>query len=273
MRIRILGTSAAEGIPALGCDCRVCGTARQRGGKEIRSRSGVLIDSSLKLDFGPDTLYHIHRDRLNPTEWRWLFFTHSHHDHVAEHELQYLMPGFAPESMSKNLRLFGNAHIKAKVESVRNYLDLGFTVQLIEPEQAVTADGYSITPIRARHTAGDGETCLNLIVETNGASFLYACDTGFYPDETMEFLAGRQIRAVAMDCTAALVHSEYDGHLSVAQLLEQRNRLLDCGAIAQDARFVATHFSHNGGALYDELEAALNPHGVEVAFDGMTFDV
>jgi phosphoribosyl 1,2-cyclic phosphate phosphodiesterase len=33
MTIQLLGTAAAEGIPALGCNCRVCATARERGGK------------------------------------------------------------------------------------------------------------------------------------------------------------------------------------------------------------------------------------------------
>ena len=39
-------------------------------------------------------------------------------------------------------------------------------------------------------------------------------------------------------------------------------------------RLIATHFSpHGGAASHEELVRLLTPHGVEVAFDGMRFDV
>ena len=36
---------------------------------------------------------------------------------------------------------------------------------------------------------------------------------------------------------------------------------------------VATHFSHNGGLLHDELIRTFAPHGVNVAHDGVTYTV
>ena len=56
MKIQFLGTAAAEGIPALFCQCPVCRQARAAGGKEIRTRSGAIIDGKLKLDFGYDPI-------------------------------------------------------------------------------------------------------------------------------------------------------------------------------------------------------------------------
>lgn len=44
MKIAYLGTGAAEGIPAIFCSCPYCSGVRLRGGKEIRSRSQILID-------------------------------------------------------------------------------------------------------------------------------------------------------------------------------------------------------------------------------------
>ena len=38
MKIAYLGTSAAEGIPALFCHCDVCKYARKYKGKNIRTR-------------------------------------------------------------------------------------------------------------------------------------------------------------------------------------------------------------------------------------------
>jgi phosphoribosyl 1,2-cyclic phosphodiesterase len=36
---------------------------------------------------------------------------------------------------------------------------------------------------------------------------------------------------------------------------------------------VATHLSHTGGLLHHELEAALGPHGISVACDGLQVEV
>ena len=44
MKFHFLGTAAAEGIPALFCECAVCKEAREKGGRFIRTRSQALID-------------------------------------------------------------------------------------------------------------------------------------------------------------------------------------------------------------------------------------
>ena len=53
MKIQILGTAAAEGWPALFCNCEACRRAREKGGKNIRTRAGTLIDDQLLIDFRP----------------------------------------------------------------------------------------------------------------------------------------------------------------------------------------------------------------------------
>ena len=44
MKITYLGTGAAEGVPALFCNCDTCRTVRALGGREIRSRTQILVD-------------------------------------------------------------------------------------------------------------------------------------------------------------------------------------------------------------------------------------
>ncbi len=36
MKLKILGSAAAEGVPALFCVCPVCQAARENGGRDIR---------------------------------------------------------------------------------------------------------------------------------------------------------------------------------------------------------------------------------------------
>ena len=55
MIVKYLGTGAAEGIPAVFCHCNICKHARQKKGRNIRTRSQALIDGKLLIDFGPDT--------------------------------------------------------------------------------------------------------------------------------------------------------------------------------------------------------------------------
>jgi len=274
MTVQILGTAAAEGIPALGCNCEVCRTARERGGKNIRSRSGALIDNILKIDFGPDTLYHIHRERLNPTDWRFLVFTHSHHDHCAGEELQYLLPGFAPPETARNLRIFGNATVKAKVESIVAYTGLRLECTPIRAFERYTLGDYTLIPVRATHmTEVPDEEVLNLIIERDGRRLLYACDTGWYPSETWEFLASIELNLLILECSFGFQASNYKGHLDFDGCLEVVQRMRKQGTLRADSRVVLTHFSHNGGALHEELEARAAPYGIQIGWDGMQLTV
>ena len=70
MKIQILGTAAAEAWPAIFCNCDTCQKVRKAKGKDIRSRSSILIDSKYIIDFGPDSYYHSIKYGLNFSELR-----------------------------------------------------------------------------------------------------------------------------------------------------------------------------------------------------------
>ncbi len=59
MKLQYLGTAAAEAIPAIWCNCEVCQNARKMRGKDIRTRSQVLINEDLMVDFPPDAYMHM----------------------------------------------------------------------------------------------------------------------------------------------------------------------------------------------------------------------
>ena len=44
MEIKYLGTAAAEGVPAMFCNCSFCNAVRSAGRGEVRTRTQVLID-------------------------------------------------------------------------------------------------------------------------------------------------------------------------------------------------------------------------------------
>ena len=58
MKIKYLGTAAAEGVPAIFCRCEVCRKSKAAGGRNIRTRSQSIIDDRLLLDFCPAPALH-----------------------------------------------------------------------------------------------------------------------------------------------------------------------------------------------------------------------
>ena len=74
-QIQILGSAAAEGIPAIFCNCRVCREAWQNGGKDIRMRAAYKINEHVRIDFGPDSIAQEYRYQLHSENLKHLFIT------------------------------------------------------------------------------------------------------------------------------------------------------------------------------------------------------
>jgi phosphoribosyl 1,2-cyclic phosphate phosphodiesterase len=50
VKLTFNGTAAAEGFPAVFCECKYCKKARELGGKNIRTRSSCLINEEYLID-------------------------------------------------------------------------------------------------------------------------------------------------------------------------------------------------------------------------------
>ena len=66
--IQLLGSAAAEAIPAIFCDCRICREAWRLGGKDVRMRTAYKLNDHVRVDFGPDTLAQEYRFELHSPE-------------------------------------------------------------------------------------------------------------------------------------------------------------------------------------------------------------
>jgi phosphoribosyl 1,2-cyclic phosphate phosphodiesterase len=265
MRVLLLGTGAAEGIPALFGDTPVSRHARACGGRDVRLRSSALIDDELKIDLGPDTLAQVAQYRLDPNGWSGIVFTHSHDDHFARDELQYALYPFTDLEFAP-FTIYGNATVVDKV--FERYPDWPFECVVLRPFQQVRHQGYTITPVAARHNLA--EECLNLIVACGGRTLMYATDTGYWQEETWDFVQGWGFDGLVIECTEGLAPSGYDGHLDVGGCVRVVRRLREAGCLSLASAVVTTHHGHNGGATHAELEAALGPEGIQVGYDGMS---
>jgi phosphoribosyl 1,2-cyclic phosphate phosphodiesterase len=265
--VRLLGTGAADGIPGFFSKDRVSQYARAHGGKDVRSRSGALIDGILKIDLPPDTFIQMRENSLEAGDWSALVFTHSHEDHCAVSEIQYALYPFTELELLP-FQIFGNSSVEKKVFD--RYPEWPIDFIELKEFQEYWHLGYRITPIRAHHEPN--EPCFNLLIERE-KRLLYATDTGIWDSPTFEFLARKSIDCLIIECTEGLNDSDYEGHLNIAALAQVLDRLRKSAAISPSGIVVTTHHAHTGLATHAELTAALKPIGAMPGYDGMVFEL
>ncbi len=263
MKLMYYGTAAAEGWPGIFCRCDMCQAARQAGGKNIRTRSQALLDDKLLFDLPPDTYMHMLHGGLDMPKIRHVLITHTHQDHFYPEELLFRSPGFAHE-VDGEIRLYGNDKMADRLQAfVREGVVAVCQLRPFEPTEVA---GYRVTALLAAHDRS--EQCFIYLVEREGQALLYGNDTGLFPDATWEYLKGHKLALVSLDCTMG-AFQEGSNHMGVPDVIQAKERLVAMGCADENTRFIATHFSHNGRMLHDELIDALSIHGIGVAFDGM----
>lgn len=278
MKIKYLGTAAAEGVPAIFCDCEVCRRSRQAGGRNIRTRSQALIDGKILLDLPADTYLHALRDGIDMTAIADVFITHGHRDHFYPEDLFNRQEGFCQLTGNggvPTLTVHAPAPACANAYALAKGRKLGSRLQIeeITPFVPVKIDDYTITPLKANHDPAC-EPVIYLI-EHDGKSILYAHDTGYLPEESMEFLKGLKspLSLVSMDGTSGLLTADYYGHMTLTKDRVFKQQLLDLGIADENTKMVINHFSHNCHATYDDFVEATREDGFTVSYDGLEIEV
>ena len=272
MQLRILGTAAAEGIPGIFCRCELCKKARALSGKNLRTRSGAMIDGRVLIDFSADSYHHALRDGLDLAAADALLVTHAHADHLYPADIAMREPGFAHlYDAPEKLAVYGPDIVG---EWLRPYVSAPESRATYTQTRAFEAfmlpSGHEVLPLLALHNRA--MTCLFYRVRKNGRAMLYGHDTGLFPEATMQALAGEPLHVVTLDCTFC-GQSDGANHMGFPDCLTMRERLREAGCVTEETRFIITHFSHNGGMTHEELCVMAHPHGFEVAYDGMVVEV
>ena len=282
MKLTYIGTAAAEAIPALFCRCSFCENARKVRGKELRRRSGAIINDDLMIDFSPDAYTGTLSLGIRLDKIKYLLFTHSHSDHFCVHELEFRMdPPFAVLPKDEpDLQVFGNKNIEAGIEAVfgKNFTGRGFDFNFVPPYKPFQIGRYTVTPLSVHHCLP--EDAYIYLIECDGVSLLYGNDTGMLIPSTFDYLKGRKLDIVSLDCT--LGHSPYEtGHMGFAANLKVKKVLEENGCVKDDTVFVSHHFSHNGlradepGDIdwtYENFMEMAKPHGFIMSYDGLVIE-
>jgi len=279
MHLKYYGTSGGgEGIPGMFCTCPICENARRVRGREIRTRSQALVDGKLLIDFPPDTFLHTVHDDLDLPAITALLVTHSHEDHLYPSDFENRKPFFAHVGElgvfhSEPLRIYASALAMRAVRAADcDKLEERRVIDLHEVEyfKSFRVDDFIVTALAADHAPDTGPALW--IVERGGKAMLYGNDTGYFPEETWEYLARAkpQFDFVSLDCTSSGKGSDHRrGHMSLAVNCEVRDRMVELGCAGEHTMFCAHHISHNGGLTHAELTAKAAKCGFHASYDGM----
>lgn len=283
-KIVVLGSAAAEGIPAIFCDCETCHAAWKNGGKDFRMRTSYQLGEFVRVDFGPDAMVQEMRFRLHSEKLRHIIVTHSHEDHLDTTLFAYRKHCFSKVAPDNTLNIYGGAGVVRKMNQFawQSGKNIGFhgdfsclqmKVHELYPFEKMELPDVDMTiyPFKADHMMSVAtEEPFIYIIRWKEKYFMIANDTGFFSDETWEHLAQMKVKlsAVFNDCCGC-GYDHKSNHMSGKFVLDTKLRLEQLDLVDADTRYIVNHFSHNGHMTHEQLEAHFNPAGIDVGFDGM----
>ena len=275
MKLKYLGTAAAEGLPGIYCECDNCKKARKLGGKNIRSRSQALIDGKLLIDFPCDTYWHFIQNNISMTNVRNVLITHTHSDHFYIKDFGNFMPHYSVlDDPDTPFTVYGSEDVKEQLPYFCEKSKGRFDCVQIAPFEPFKVLDYTVTAIKAKH--GTAHPYL-YIIEKDGKSMLYAHDTGFLPEESFEYLKnqGKKFDFVSLDCTEGNREElNYDHHLCLGWNKKFREQFIENGLADKNTVFCLNHFSHNGtDSCYDDFSKIAAKDGFLTSYDGMEIEI
>jgi phosphoribosyl 1,2-cyclic phosphate phosphodiesterase len=253
-RVTVLGSGTSHGVPMIGCSCDVC---RSPDPRDRRTRPSIYIEA----DHGPSILVDTSTDlRMQAlahgvSRVDAILFTHSHADHVMG-----LDDSRRFSQMQKGaIACYADART---AESLRKTFHYAFDpaaeqggglpqIDLRTFDGPFDVGGLRVQPLVLMHGRLP-------ITGFRFGDFAYLTDTNHVPEQSWPLLAG--VKTIVLD---ALRHRPHPTHFTVAGALEVVARL----------KPRQTYFTH---ICHDLPHAATNaslPAGVELAYDGLRFDI
>ena len=268
MQVIILGSAAAEAIPDPFCRCDVCEQARQHGGRDARARAAALVNNDLLVDLGPDIVSAANQLRLYLGRLHTVLVTHQHEDHWLPSNLYWRDPDFAATPVVP-LTVYGPGDAVSDLEPyMHRAADL--SVRAVKGGEQWSAGPYRVTAVPATHGGGKIEALL-YVIDDGERRIFYGTDTAMLGEAAWGILRSLgPLDLILLDATFG-ARSGGSGHQGFEQFIATQARMQKEGLIGSRTTVVAHHFSHNGGLTHAALVDKFAPHGVTVAYDGLTF--
>ena len=269
MKLTYLGTAAAEGFPALFCNCEHCNEARRLGGKNVRTRSQSMINGDMLIDFPPDTYHHILQNGIRGDQIKYLLITHVHPDHFYIRDFYIRGGAYARNMTVPVLQVFCPSTVYNAFENIPRNVE----ITTLTAYQTVEIGEYKVTPLPARHAYG---TEAFIYIIQSDKTLLYGHDTGYFHDEVFSYIEEQGIvfDMVSLDCTNVDIPIADDGaHMGFDNIGRVLERLSNIGAINSSTIRYVNHFSHNGRPIHNVMEERAAELGCLVSYDGCEVNI
>jgi len=253
-KVLVLGTGTSHGVPMIGCECDTC---RSTDPHDRRSRASIYIQisggPSVLVDTSPDLRMQALAYGLKRVDA--IVYTHSHADHIMGldevRRFNVLQKSVIP--------CYGDARTLDDLRRIYSYIFAPETPRGGGIPQVVTArvmgefciGAATFVPVPLLHGS---RTILGYRI----GSFAYMTDCSGIPESSWLLLSG--VRTVILD---ALRERPHPTHLSLDQALAVVERL-------KPERALFTHMCHD---LPHAATCARLPAGVQLAYDGLTFEI
>ena len=252
-KLAFLGTGTSQGVPIIGCRCRVCSSADRR---DQRLRTSVALEGQgtrVVVDTGPDFRAQMLREGVTSLEG--VVYTHEHKDHLAG------MDDVRPFNYLQKRAM--TLHASARVEeALRRDFHYAFEenkhggvpdvhIARVRDFERFELGGMDWEPLPIVHGSLD-------IHGYRVDDLAYITDANAIPKRSLERLQGLEVLVLN-----ALRPEPHYSHFSLPEALEV--------AAALDAKHTyLTHMSHLMGR-HEDVQKNL-PEGVSLAYDGLVLE-
>jgi len=251
--VTFLGTGTSQGVPVIGCKCKVC-TSNNPADNRLRTSMHIVSDDkSIVIDTGPDFRQQMLREKINKLDA--VLYTHHHKDHIAGMDdirsFNFLL--------KKTIPAFANNLTKEQLINEFSYVfepngyGGGPKIQLNEIlNNPFHFENLEIIPIEVFHDK------LSVFGYRIG-DFTYITDANHISDVEREKMSGSKILVIN-----ALQQLPHPSHFTLDQALDQIKKI-------NPGQAYLTHISHNMG-LHDAVSRDL-PANVFLAYDGLKLNL
>ena len=249
MKITLLGTATSQGIPVIGCTCKVCTSVDTRDYRLRTSAHIATRKTDIVIDVGPDFRAQMLSAQVKKLDA--ILVTHEHNDHVIG------LDDVRPFCFMQDdpLELYTIPRVKKEIEERFAY--------------AFQASPYPGAPrLNIKQVDFFNPFCINDVVVTpfpiiHGSleiagykvnNTVYITDASEIPEESMKLINGAELLVIN-----ALRRQPHHSHYSLEEALEAIGKI-------KPEKAILTHVSHLMGR-HSEVELEL-PSGVFLGYDG-----